>query len=111
MATKINSPQVYEYEEFKESLKTPTLSDSHKYSKAPVRILDSINRYVEHGLEPGGFVRAVLSNDLATTFRAADAESLRGLPDILQYIYWEIPSACWGSEAKIKAWMKNKNKT
>jgi len=79
-------------------------------SDAPVHILNSINRYVEHGIEPGGFVKAVLSNDLATTFRAADPESLRGLSDILQYINLEIPAACWGSEAKVKAWMGDKNK-
>tara|TARA_R100001086_G_scaffold223929_1_gene141764 strand:- start:114 stop:452 length:339 start_codon:yes stop_codon:yes gene_type:complete len=77
-------------------------------SNAPIHILDSINRYVEHGIEPGGFVTAVLSNNLVATFRAADAKSLRGLSDILQYIYLEIPSACWGSEAKVKAWTKNK---
>jgi len=83
----------------------------HEYRKAPVHILDSINRYVEHGIEPGGFVTAVLSNDLAATLQAADTKSLRGLPDILQYIFWEIPSVCWGSKAKVKAWIGDKNKT
>jgi hypothetical protein len=109
MATHISSS--HDIEEFRESLKTPTLSDSRKYSNAPVHILDSISHYVEHGIEPGGFVKAVLSNDLVATFQIADAKSLRGLPDILRYIYWEIPLACWGSEAKVEAWMGNKNKT
>ena len=74
------------------------------YLDAPVHILDSINRFVEHGLEPGGFVKAVLSNDLVGAFNAADTKSLRGLQDILRYCRSKIPPACWGSPAKVKNW-------
>ena len=76
------------------------------YPDAPVHILASINRYVEHGLRPGSFVMAVLSNDLAAAFQTADDESHRGLRDILRYIRWEIPGTCWGSQAKVEAWLE-----
>jgi hypothetical protein len=76
-----------------------------KYPDAPVHILDSINRYVEHKLEPGGFVTAVLSNDLTEAFKTADTDSEAGIRDILKYIRWEIPSLCWGSRAKVEAWL------
>ena len=75
-----------------------------EYLDAPVHILDSINRYVEHGLEPGGFVKAVLSNDLVGAFKQADTASLRGLQDILGYCRWKIPATCWGSPEKVKNW-------
>jgi hypothetical protein len=77
---------------------------TNKYLDAPVHILDSINRFVEHGLEPGSFVKAVLSNDLAGAFKTADTASLRGLEDILGYCRWKIPATCWGSPAKVKNW-------
>ena len=96
-------------EEFRESLKTPTLSDSRKYGKAPVRILDSINAYVEHRRRPGGFLIAVLENNLTGALRAADSASRKGLDDIMLYLWNEVPSSCWGSPAKVKAWLSGEH--
>ena len=92
-------------EEFRESLKTPTLSDSRKYGKAPVRILNSINAYVEHRRRPGGFIIAVLEDSLSGALRAADDASRRGLNDIVLYLWNEVPASCWGSPAKVEAWL------
>ena len=81
---------------------------TNKYLDAPVHILDSINRYVEHRLSPGGFVTAVLSNDLTGAFNQADTDSESGIRDILKYVRWEIPAESWGSPAKVEAWLNNK---
>jgi hypothetical protein len=77
---------------------------NNEYLDAPVYILDSINRFVEHGLEPGSFVKAILSNDLVGALNRADTASLRGLQDILGYCQMNIPATCWGSSAKVKNW-------
>jgi hypothetical protein len=92
-------------EEFRESLKTPTLPDSRKYPKAPSRILDSIHAYVEHRRRPGGFLVAVLENSLSGALGAADDASRRGLDDIMSYLWNEVPASCWGSPAKVEAWL------
>tara|TARA_R110000744_G_scaffold114766_1_gene214698 strand:+ start:109 stop:369 length:261 start_codon:yes stop_codon:yes gene_type:complete len=84
---------------------------TNEYLDAPVHILDSINRYVEDGLEPGGFVKAVLSNDLVDALNKADTASLSGLKDILKYCIWKIPPECWGSRAKVDAWIICKRET
>ena len=81
---------------------------TNEYLDAPVHILDSINRYVEHRLPPGGFVTAVLSNDLTGAFNAADTDSEAGIRDILKYVRWEIPAESWGSPAKVEAWLNSK---
>jgi|TARA_R110000751_G_scaffold88936_1_gene175649 hypothetical protein len=81
---------------------------TNEYLDAPVHILDSINRYVEHRLPPGGFVTAVLSNDLTGAFNAADTDSEAGIRDILKYVRWEIPAESWGSPAKVAAWLNGK---
>jgi len=95
----------FDIEEFRESLDTPTLSDSRKYRDAPVHILDSINAYVEHGRRPGGFLTAVLQNNLTRALGTADDASRRGLDDIIRYIWNEVPATCWGSTAKVEAWL------
>ena len=77
-----------------------------KTSDAPASILASIDRYVEHRIAPGSFVRACLSNDLAGAFRTADDDSLHGLRDIMRYIHWEIPGGCHGSKSKVEKWLK-----
>ena len=75
-------------------------------SKAPASIVAAIDRFVQHRIAPGSFLRAVLSNDLAGAFRAGDDDSLRGLRDIMRYIHWEIPSGCHGSSAKVDKWLR-----
>ncbi len=45
-----------------------------KYSKIKKSTIDTINDYVKLGLTPGGFVKAVLSNDLMRSFGLADDE-------------------------------------
>lgn len=77
-----------------------------KTSEAPASIVAAIDRFVEHRIAPGSFVRAVLCNDLAAAFRTGDEDSLRGLEDIMRYIHWEIPGGCHGSESKVKKWLK-----
>lgn len=84
---------------------TTTYAKNLIYPDAPVHILDAINRYVEHRHRPGGFVTAVLSNNLIGAFNTADKESRHGLGDILKYIYWEIPAESWGSLSKVEAWL------
>ena len=95
----------FDLEGFVESLKTPTLSDTRRYRKAPVHILDSINAYVERKQKPGGFLTAVLENSLTGAVLAADSASRRGLDDIVLYLWTEVPASCWGSPAKVEAWL------
>ena len=56
----------------------------------------ALDRYVEHKMLPGGFLMAVLSNDLFGAVGRADSENLAALVDIVQYIYNELPANCWG---------------
>jgi hypothetical protein len=76
------------------------------YELAPEHILDSINRYAEKRVPTGGFIRACLENNLSEALCRADKACLVGLKDIMMYIYWEIPSVAWGSEDKVKEWLK-----
>ena len=72
----------------------------------PTRTKDAIDRYVNDHRPVGGFLTAVLSNDLAGSFWKADEENRANLFHIMAYCWNEIPAPCWGSPEKVKAWLK-----
>ena len=74
-------------------------------SLCPPKIVESLERYTAEGIPPGGFLRAVLENDLATAFRSADEVNLEMLPHIVAYIWNEVPASAWGSRANVNAWL------
>jgi len=68
-------------------------------------VIDSIRKYVERRLPPGGFVQAVLSNDLQDAVLRADGDNLLTIPAIVSYVYHEVPSNLWGSREAVNAWI------
>lgn len=74
----------------------------------PDDMMEGLVDYVEHGIEPGHFLCAVISNDLHEACGRADD---RNLPIIAAYVAWlynEAPSTCWGSKAKMEAYIAEK---
>ena len=67
----------------------------------------SIDRYVQDRIPTGGFLHAVLSNDLFKAFEKADDNNRTALFNICAYIYSQTPSACWGSPQIVKNWLAN----
>lgn len=57
----------------------------------------SIDKYVNFGYHPGGFLRAVLATDLLRAVAEADSDDLADLREICQYIHSHVPTECWGS--------------
>lgn len=76
----------------------------------PMTIRDSLNRYVSQHVKPGGFLTAVLENDLINAHWLADSENLAALDELLKKIYNEIPGNAWGSPEKVEAWLAAKPK-
>jgi len=79
---------------------------SDEYANIPERTISSITRYVEERVPTGGFLRAVLSNDLMGAMSKADLHNQQALPAICKYIYNRVPSGCWGSENIVNDWLK-----
>ena len=76
------------------------------YQQIKQSTLDSLKRYVEQGIPTGGFLEAVLSNNLMEACGRADEENAATLFQICAYIYNELPAPCHGSPAKVSAWLK-----
>ncbi len=74
----------------------------------PLYTLDALQDYIDTGNEHGGFVMAVLENDLRGAVSRADVYNIAVLKDIVMWLSSNAPTACWGSPEKVKAWMKLK---
>ena len=70
----------------------------------PQRMMDGINRYLDYGVIPGGFLQAVICNDLMEAACRADIENRNNLPAFVAFFYHHTPSGCWGSQEKMLAW-------
>ncbi len=75
------------------------------YSRVRVDIREAVLRYINDGWQPGGFLTAVLSNNLRDAFGRADAENFATLGDLVGWLYNHAPSPCWGSPEKVAAWL------
>lgn len=74
----------------------------------PIRedLLGAMERYLNNGIMPGGFLTAVLENNLVDAFCRADMENSANLKNIAGYVYNNIPSQAWGSKEKIGKWLE-----
>jgi hypothetical protein len=77
----------------------------------PKSTIDSIIRYLEYGCPPGGFVEAVLANDLIGSVGRADSTNIRYLKNICAYVKWNIDCSSWGSYEIVRKYINDKNKT
>ena len=75
------------------------------YSKLPDHMQDGAKRYIEDRIPPGGFLYAVLCNNLVEAFGHADSTNQACMQQWAQWLYWECPRAVWGSPAKVDAWL------
>ena len=68
-------------------------------------IIETLKSYVEDRCPTGGFLHAVLSNDLTEACARADMRNQARLPEIVTYIYNNLPMICWGSPEKVEKWL------
>ena len=62
--------------------------------------------YLELRQEPGGFLRAVLENDLLTAVCKADSVSQEILLQLVRFVHNYFPHGSHGSKENVKAWLK-----
>jgi hypothetical protein len=75
------------------------------YENIPSITRENLDEYVKRGRYPGGFLEAVLTNDLFGAFGRADTGNLEAIPLLVKYIYNRCPHLCWGSKEKMEQWM------
>ncbi len=71
----------------------------------PLAIQAGIDSYRYKHRPVGGFLTAVLENDLCGSLMRADPDSRAALLEIVQHLHNEMPGDAWGSKEKVKAWL------
>lgn len=72
----------------------------------PPDIKESIDDYVQNRVPLGGFLQAVMANDLCEAVGRADADNMLTIRHIVGYVYNEVPPNAWGSKEKYYAWIR-----
>ena len=68
-------------------------------------LMPTLDRYIQNHIPTGGFLEAVLSNDLRNALDRADDENLWLLPIIGAWLFNEAPAICWGSRERVSDWL------
>jgi len=77
------------------------------YSKLPEHMQPGMRRYIELGIPPGSFLRAVLENKLVESFQYADDINLHRMFDFASFLYNEINRGCYGNEDTVEEWIND----
>ncbi len=89
---------------------TAALALNHEYSaEAIARLVPSglrsgLIRHILVGGTVGGFLTALLENDLMEAVPRADSGSLAGLRELCQFVHGYTPRDCHGSREIVRAW-------
>ncbi len=75
------------------------------YELIPEHMHGALKRYIEDGILPGGFLTAVLQNNLKEAIGRADHLNMDQLPNYVRFLYNFAPGPCWGSPEKVAAWV------
>ena len=79
-----------------------------RWDKIPFHNRESISKYVEHGIKPGGFLQAVITNDLKAACVQADDINRDAIHAIVLFFHVWAPPGCWGSHERMVAWIEHK---
>lgn len=76
-----------------------------EYSAIPERMQDALREYVINRRETGGFLKAVICNDLRNAVGRADDENLPLIPLYVRWFHNVAPSSCHGSPQAFSDWL------
>jgi len=78
------------------------------YANIPEQTQNSLKYYMLRGQPTGGFLSAVLCNNLMEAATRGDLEHRAQLVNITLWIYSHLPAGSHGSEQRVEAWIKKK---
>lgn len=86
------------------SLDTSVLKAKLIESHVPEHMHDGLVLWLQNGIQPGSFLRAVLENDLREACNRADTTNRYRLYDLVFFLYNYAPIGSWGSPENVQAW-------
>ena len=93
-----------QYIQFPHELDKPSRWGSQEI---PKHTQESLENYLINGYHPGGFVTAVLTNDLYGAVARADYVNKANIMAITDWVINYAPSRAWGSQSAVNMWIDN----
>jgi len=81
----------------------PKWVNEHTGWEVPQDTRKTIERYLEYGIDPGGFLNALFSDKLTDTFQYADEFNRESIEYWVGFVFWEMPHPAVGSKEKMQA--------
>jgi hypothetical protein len=71
----------------------------------PGHMVEGVERYLFDGIPPGGFLTAILCNNLKESVKRADTHNILFLKEWAEFMINDLPGTSQGSEKKVKEWL------
>lgn len=81
----------------------------HDFSTGNNYLDEAIENYLMYGFEPGGFLMAVLCNNLFLAAGRADHWNSQNLADIAKTLFHNMPAGSFGNNQAVTDWIKDKS--
>jgi len=81
-----------------------TLTD--EYDALPRHLISQVQDYVNNYYKPCNFLECVFANDLERAVAYADTRNQELLHTWVKLLFNNVPCGCWGSTAKVEAWLR-----
>lgn len=78
------------------------------FAPIPEHMLKALIAYRDEGQPVGGFLEAVIANDLVGAAVRADSTNINLLPSYANWLYNETPLSSWGSRQAYHSWVEGK---
>ena len=81
-------------------------TDEMELRGLPDYMVPAVYNYLERRIRPGGFLAAVISNDLFGAIGQADDQNRKVIHYWVGLLYNEFPGNAWGSTAEFNQWLE-----
>lgn len=78
---------------------------NHFGMKIPGYMIEGLVDYILDHVPPGGFLTAVLCNDLYGACARSDLTNKKNLPAYIAFLMEHAPAICWGSRERFDKWV------
>jgi hypothetical protein len=89
-----------------EKMTEEQITQLFRLDKLPEHMRGAMYRWLQHGIMPGSFGRAILENNLVGAFQKADSVNAQHILDYVNWLYNHAPGGCWGSPEEVRAWQR-----
>lgn len=72
----------------------------------PEHMWYGLELYLRMGINPGGFMQALLCNDLMNAFSRADSLNIEKMENWIKFIYNYLPLSCYGNRWDYDTWVE-----